>query len=276
MKVFYDPRQNAAKNDSFSPSASKPALVVQAWQEAGIHLDIESFEPLSVEDISLAHDEQHVRDILDGRKQNGFYNTLLEVAVSLPWTTGSFAAAAKYAYQTRRNACSPTSGFHHACHSQCGGFCTFNGLVIAARILTDRFKATRIGILDCDRHYGNGTDNIIAALKLQNIAHHTFGQHIHRVEDAKDWLAELCDLMRNNFQGCTVLFYQAGADPHVNDPLGGLLTTEELRIRDAIVFETAREMKIPVCWNLAGGYQEPISKVLEIHTNTAREAEKME
>jgi acetoin utilization deacetylase AcuC-like enzyme len=33
---------------------------------------------------------------------------------------------------------------------------------------------------------------------------------------------------------CEVLLYQAGADPHINDPLGGWLTTAQLRERDRI------------------------------------------
>lgn len=31
------------------------------------------------------------------------------------------------------------------------------------------------------------------------------------------------------FADCDVVLYQAGADPHVNDPLGGWLTTEQFR-----------------------------------------------
>ena len=74
---------------------------------------------------------------------------------------------------------------------------------------------------------------------------------------------------------CDLVLYQAGADPHVNDPLGGWLTTDELRRRDAIVFERLRALGVPVVWNLAGGYQQErdgtIPRVLEIHDNTARE-----
>ena len=70
------------------------------------------------------------------------------------------------------------------------------------------------------------------------------------------------------FADCDLLIYQAGADPHVNDPLGGFLTTAELSERDRIVFSVAKSIGIPVVWNLAGGYQEPLSRVLEIHRNT--------
>jgi acetoin utilization deacetylase AcuC-like enzyme len=74
---------------------------------------------------------------------------------------------------------------------------------------------------------------------------------------------------------CDVVLYQAGADPHLDDPLGGWLTTEQLRRRDAGVFASFREIGVPVAWNLAGGYQKAadgsIPRVLEIHDNTAIE-----
>ena len=44
--------------------------------------------------------------------------------------------------------------------------------------------------------------------------------------------------------------------------------THELAERDAIVFGIARESRIPIAWNLAGGYQEPLRKVLDIHDRT--------
>lgn len=84
-------------------------------------------------------------------------------------------------------------------------------------------------------------------------------------------LPEIVRSMRD----CAVLLYQAGADPHVNDPLSGWLTTEQLRRRDEIVFREARALGLPVAWNLAGGYQKDaaggIGPVLEIHaTRCAR------
>ena len=64
------------------------------------------------------------------------------------------------------------------------------------------------------------------------------------------------------------MIYQAGADLHVNDPLGGFLTTAELAERDRIVFFVAKASGIPVVWNLARGYQEPVARILELHRNT--------
>lgn len=61
----------------------------------------------------------------------------------------------------------------------------------------------------------------------------------------------------------------------MDDPLGGYLTTEEMRQRDRYVFQMCKGAGIPLAWNLAGGYQrEPdgsIPIVLELHGNTMQE-----
>ena len=93
----------------------------------------------------------------------------------------------------------------------------------------------------------------------------TAGQQYPR--DATKFLAMLPRLVRG-FAGCDVLLYQAGADPHVDDPLGGFLDDEQLARRDAIVFAEARKLGLPVAWNLAGGYQTPLRRVLDIHDRT--------
>jgi acetoin utilization deacetylase AcuC-like enzyme len=71
-----------------------------------------------------------------------------------------------------------------------------------------------------------------------------------------------------------LLLYQAGADSHINDPLGGYLSTEAMRLRDDTVFKAARQAGVPVAWNLAGGYQRAddgsIRPVLDLHDNTLK------
>jgi len=49
------------------------------------------------------------------------------------------------------------------------------------------------------------------------------------------------------------------------------MSTEELSLRDAMVFRFAKAQRIPMAWNLAGGYQKPIEKVLVLHENTVKE-----
>jgi acetoin utilization deacetylase AcuC-like enzyme len=71
-----------------------------------------------------------------------------------------------------------------------------------------------------------------------------------------------------------LVLYQAGADVHVDDPLGGVLTTEQMIERDRIVFDAARVSETPIAWDLARGYQEPLAKVVGLHVNTLRECVK--
>jgi acetoin utilization deacetylase AcuC-like enzyme len=266
LSVFYHPKQNVPQNDSFSPSAGKPSLLVDRIKRyPEVHI-LDNFEPISKDTLYLVHDPNHVDAILACEKANGFGNTLPDVAESLPWTNGSFVAAARFAVANQAAALSPTSGFHHAEYASAMAFCTFNGLALAAVILHDTTMAKRIGILDLDAHYGNGTVGILHRLGVDYVEHYTYGRTVHL--SASQFLEELHAVLTDQFSRVDVILYQAGADPHVDDPLGGELTSEELRRRDEIVFRFAKERGIPIAWSLAGGYQEPIDKVLDIHENT--------
>lgn len=303
MPVFFCPAM-VANSGCFSPSAAKPAALVKHWAVLGLPVEIIAPEPATVDQIALAHDRRYVEDVLAGRALNGFGNTSPEVAASLPYTTGAMLAAAQHALRTGEASCAPVSGFHHAGFDYCSGFCTFNGLMVTALELLrpkDPPDAKRVCIIDCDMHYGDGTDDILRAgwtgqgtsrslrvmdgslgevarvrvVRTTQLRHFTAGGHFTKPSQANGFLRRLAEIVSTLARDCDVALYQAGADPHINDPLGGWLTTEQLRQRDAIVFETLAQMGVPVAWNLAGGYQvEPdgsIPKVLEIHTNTALE-----
>jgi len=265
--VFYDARM-VADARSYSPSAGKPRDVVESWKTMSTSLAFKPFDPATREQLALAHSRPFVDGVLEGRIPNGFGNRLMPVAHALPWTSGAMLAAAREALSNRKVAVAPVSGFHHARHEQASGYCTFNGLIVAARVLLTEGRASRVGILDCDMHYGDGTDQIIRFLGLESsIKHFTAGEEFDRPEQAKQFLNELPDVVRD-FQACDVVLYQAGADPHINDPLGGWLTDAQLTHRDFLVFENCRKLGLPVAWNLAGGYQTPLRRVLDIHDAT--------
>jgi len=145
---------------------------------------------------------------------------------------------------------------------------------VAACVLHAEGLAERIGVLDFDQHYGNGTDDIIAKRRLRWIEHYTAGGKWCRRNQAAEFLDAISAIVAG-MSGCGLILYQAGADPHVDDPLGGWLTTAQLRERDRRVFAAAAERQVPIAWNLAGGYQRTddggIEPVLEIHRNTMRE-----
>ena len=268
IPVFYDERQ-VANAESFSPSAGKPRDVVASWRALDARIEIRSPEPVTRDQLCLAHAPEFVDGVLDGRLANGFGNRLPEVAGSLPWTSGAMLAAAREARTNGRVAVAPVSGFHHACHARASGFCTFNGLMVTTQVLLAD-GACRIGILDFDLHYGDGTDDILDTLRLRDrVEHYTAGLDYHHADQARDFLARIPALMQR-FAGCNVLLYQAGADPHVDDPMCGWLTDAQLMQRDLRVFLAADAMRLPIAWNLAGGYQTPLRKVLDIHDATMR------
>ena len=266
MKVFYTPKM-VAQAGEFSPSPRKPAFVVAAWEEAGILLDLEKPAPATIAQLSLAHDAEHVKNILSRQKANGFGNVDRMVAMSLPYTSGAMLAAARWAIRNRSAAAAPCSGFHHASWKRADAFCTFNGLMVTTCALRQEGLAQKIAILDCDMHLGNGTLNIIEGLGADS-----WIKHITIYEDytADISLLTLLPQFIEGFADCDIVLYQAGADPHIDDPLGGYLTTEQLHERDRIVFRECRRLNLPIAWNLAGGYQSDFDKVIDIHTNTAR------
>ena len=268
IPVFFSP-QMQAQVWSVSPSAHKPRAVLESWQALNIPLEIMEPTPVSIEDIQRAHAADYVEGILSCRIDNGFYTKDPQVAASLPFTSGAMLSAAREAIRNCRVAVAPCSGFHHASHASNRGFCTFNGLMITALALRAQGVVRRVGILDFDQHYGDGTEDIIQLLALDFVTHFTAGEHYSAASQAPEFLQRIPQLVAS-MRDCEVILYQAGADPHVDDPLGGWLTTEQLAKRDHIVFESARDLGIPVAWNLAGGYQSPLRKVLDIHDNTLR------
>lgn len=274
MKVFFDERMVVENNTSFSPSAGKPSKVMESWAKI-VPIERMAVWPVTSEELKKVHNPKYVDCILNCTIANGFGNKLQTVADSLLWTNGSFVSAARYAWDTKENVVSPTSGFHHACYNQAMGFCTFNGLILAAIILKEYGlqPGRKIAIADIDMHYGNGTDQLILEHNLQGLINHfTFGHYHHSPDKplkGNEFLPMLPAIMDLLLKDADILFYQAGADPHVNDPYGGSLTTEELKERDRIVFTAARDRCVPVVWNLAGGYQSDLRKVLDIHDNTA-------
>lgn len=271
IPVFYSDKMLADAH-KFSPSALKPRAVVEAWNALGISIDIQAPNPVSVEEYCLVHDAEYVENVLRGYIVNGFRNRDPKVNASLAYTSGAMLDAARAALENGSVAVAPCAGFHHAGLAYGGGYCTFNGLVLAARKVIVEGRARKVGILDFDMHFGDGTEDIIQHLGLEKeIQHYSAGIDWTHPEQANDFLNAI-DGFVNNMADCDLILYQAGADPHIDDPLGGFLTTEQLAKRDHKVFSQAKRLNIPVAWNLAGGYQRDsdgtINPVLQIHNGT--------
>lgn len=260
-----------------SPSGRKPGDVAAALAGSGWPVELVTPRPMSAQDLSRTHDPIFVEEVLSLRRPNGFGSFSESVARAVPHAVGACHDSALLALD-EGIAASLTSGFHHAGPRTSRGFCTFNGLMVTAMRLLEQRRVQRVAIIDCDYHYGDGTQALIDAHALaERVLHVSFGELYRRPEQASAYL-EAVDGLRPRLAEFApdLVIYQAGADTHVDDPLGGLLTTQQMRDRDRSMFVLTRELEIPICWNLAGGYQvEPdgsIPRVVALHLNTFEEA----
>lgn len=274
MTVMFCDRMQAPAQGG-SPSAAKPAQVVAAWRDEGLPMRVLEPEPATIDELCLAHERAFVEDVLALRRPNGFETIDARVAASLPYTSGAMLSAARVALRERTAVCAPVSGFHHAQWAASWGYCTFNGLMVTALALARAGLVRRVAIIDCDQHEGDGTSAIIDRLGCADWVHHfTAGRDFHRPSQVAAFFARLERELRV-LDSVDLVLYQAGADPHVDDPLGGWMTTEQMRRRDACVFDAAAARGTPLVWNLAGGYQRDasggIAPVLAIHRITAIE-----
>lgn len=277
LKVFYSEDMVSDSGVRTSPSDRKPKAVSDALRASSWPIELVAPEPTAISDVCRVHDPAFVDDVLALRRPNGFGSLSESVARSVLYTCGACYGSSLVAL-TEGISASLTSGFHHAGPGVVRGYCTFNGLMVTAAQLLAEARLERVAIIDCDYHYGNGTQAIIDAQALgDRVLHVSFGETYRRPEQADDYLAAVGGL-RARFEAFRpqLILYQAGADPHIDDPLGGLLTTEQMRERDRTLLELARKLGIPLTWNLAGGYQiesdGSIPRVVRLHLNTFEEA----
>lgn len=177
-------------------------------------------------------------------------------------------------------------GTHHAFPDHGEGFCVFNDIAIAVRLLQRARRVRRVAIVDLDVHQGNGTNAIFTGDDLV----FTFSMHggrnypFHKVRGSLD--VELDDgtsdehyltLLAEHLPAVIaaaqpdLVIYLAGADPHEGDALGRLqLTFEGLARRDAFVMELCREVGLPVAITIGGGYGRNLEDTVRIHVETAR------
>ena len=262
------------------PSMRKLPLVAQQAANAGFATLVEP-KPASRSDLERIHRHSYVESIISGdgplsHCAFGFWSEAYRDGVLA--INGGNLLAARMALEDGI-AANVAQGFHHAAPRNGGGFCTFNGLALVAALHPD----LDVFVLDCDEHGGDGTAQFTKTLpNLFNfsICGSTMGafegpRSIVRKVPAGDeaqarcYLDEALSLISEKRPGLVI--YQAGMDPHCDDPLSrSKMSADFLVRRDALVMETlAREFNIPFFFVLAGGYQEPMEeKLVPLHVRT--------
>jgi acetoin utilization deacetylase AcuC-like enzyme len=292
LKVVYSGRYEVDIGLHVFP-IRKYRLVHARLLEAGViqPSDVAEPEPASWEDLALVHTAEYLEKIRTGTLSDE------ELAgLELPWSpemvegfrlmTGGTIAAATLACGPPAVACHIGGGLHHAFPNHGEGFCPFNDVAVAARVLQAR-GIERIAVVDLDVHHGNGTAFIFES----DPRVFTFSMHqqhnypmwkprssldvglpdgVHDQTYLRELTRALPQVIAHR-PGC--VFYLAGADPYEDDQLGGLrLTRDALRQRDRIVIDAVATAGVPLVITLAGGYARHAEDTVAIHVATVQEA----
>jgi acetoin utilization deacetylase AcuC-like enzyme len=270
LNVYFSPAY-AGAGFAFETTRKSKWVADSLGVEPIAHVAVRSPQALTAEQLAISHGNNYVRAIQTGEP------TELAQSQGFVWdaglwpmvlaSNGGMVAAALDALHSGL-AGSLSSGLHHA-RRDCGaGYCTFNGLAIAARsALTQGAKA--VLILDLDAHCGGGTASLIAeSEQIWQIdvsvddydSYEPSGRlQLRMVRDGTQYLKEIEKILRDTARDgprFDLCLYNAGMDPYEGCPDGGLAGISEavLAARERMVFDWCQAQKLPVAFSLAGGY----------------------
>ena len=255
---------------------------------------IEPIEPAPASDgmLALAHTPGWIERLTHGRL------TPAEArAIGFPWSVqmversrrsvGATIEACRAALRDGA-AANLAGGTHHAHADHGGGFCCFNDIAVAARLMQAERRARRIAVIDLDVHQGDGTASILArdesvfTLSLHGGHNYPFRKARSDLDVAlPDGTADAAylealdvalDALGDRFDA-DLLIFLAGADVYEGDRLGRLaLTRAGIAERDARVFAFAQARGLPVAVAMGGGYCSRIDEIVDIHYATVLRA----
>ena len=252
--------------------------------------DLTEAPAASWDDLRLVHDPAYVKAIADGTIAHE-----IQRRIGFPWSpqmversrrsVGATIAAA-HAALDEGVAANLAGGTHHAFADRGEGYCVFNDVAVAARVLQQAGLARRIAIVDLDVHQGNGTaaifqnDPTVFTFSMHGDKNFPFKKEVSDLDIAlpdgtgdDDYLGALTAHLSRALRGADFVFYLAGADPYEGDRLGRLkLTIDGLRRRDEIVLGECRSTGLPVAVTMSGGYANDVDALVTIHANTIRTA----
>ena len=290
MNIYVHPDQLG--HEHTFPTFAKADWIVQFLAGAPLEgVDVVSPDRASRSQIEAVHDSEYVEAIVVGgplAEGNGF-TWSDDLWSMVRGSTGGVIAAVREAFRTRSIAGALASGLHHARADHGSGYCTINGIAVAA-VQVIRDGARRVLVLDVDAHCGGGTASMIAmvdGVEQVDVSVHRYDWYpssptarvvvVDEVgRDGAAYLAAIEDALARIEDPSTidVMILNAGVDPH--EGAGGVdgITDEVLEARERMIFEWANLHGVPVAWVLAGGYIGGVDQdgLVALHVQTIRAA----
>ncbi|WP_343604044.1 histone deacetylase [Roseateles sp.] len=255
-------------------------------------------EAAGIEALALVHTPDYIDAVM-----HGTLSAAAQREIGFPWgpalprrslcSVGATIAAARAALE-EGVAASLAGGTHHAYADKGSGFCVFNDVAVAARLMQAEWHrrhpgrpGLRVLVVDLDVHQGNGTasifqdDDSVFTFSVHGEKNFPFRKEASDLDvglpdacgdavylDALETaLAEVWRRLADRPPG--LAFYLAGADPHEGDRLGRLkLSADGLLRRDRMVLDALVERRIPVALSMAGGYGEDLAVTVEVQMRT--------
>lgn len=242
--------------------------------------------------LELVHTPDYVQQY-----RTGTLDARAQRRIGLPWSpalanrtciaVGGTVLTAKLALECGL-ACNTAGGTHHAFPSFGSGFCIFNDMAIATRVLQHLGLVQRVLIVDLDVHQGDGT----AVIFQDDPSVFTFSMHCEvnfpgtkqqsdldvplpeGMED-DDYLRTLADYLPDLLSQVRpdLVLFDAGVDTHVGDRLGKLaLTNSGLYRREMQVLSTCAAQGYPVACVIGGGYADDFNALVYRHSILHRAA----
>ena len=220
--------------------------------------------------IRSVHTDGYVDAVVNGdplhlAESQGFSGDAGVPSMVIAHSTGLVAGVTEVLSGTSRVAGSLSSGLHHARAAHGSGFCTFNGLAVAARAASD-LGTERILVLDLDAHCGGGTRSMTDPSSVVQIDVSTnlfdrwapTGNDALLIATSQDYLERVDEALAlcDQVGPFDLVLYNAGMDVHQDCKIGGLAGMDDFLIllREEMVFQWCRARGIPIAYTLAGGY----------------------
>jgi acetoin utilization deacetylase AcuC-like enzyme len=177
-------------------------------------------------------------------------------------------------------------GTHHAFADRGLGFCVLNDVAVACAVLRAERPGLRALVLDTDAHQGNGTHALLRGQPDRFSVSLHVGRNYPTEKEAGDldvalprgvagpeYLAALDAALAETARRFVpdVVFWNAGADLHVDDRFGQMaLADEDFAARDAMILGWTRARGVPLVALYGGGYNRVRAHTARLHVDTVK------